>query len=265
MGLSRQNYYARRRQRQRRQVDSALVVQLVQKERQHHPRMGVRKLRVVLQGELAEAGVKMGRDRFFEELRTRDLLVKRRAAAWPQTTQSRHGLPLFRNLIKERVVNEPNEVWVGDLTYLRTREGFMYLSLLTDKKSRKIVGYHCGDTLEATGCMRALEMALEELPAQSKPIHHSDRGCQYCSHDYVNKLRAHGLAISMTETDHAAENALAERMNGILKSEYRLGDEFGSKEQARRCADEAIELYNVFRPHIALGYKTPTHVHSQAA
>jgi len=241
------------------------VVQLVQKERRHHPRIGVRKLRVLLERELAEAGVKMGRDRFFEELRERDLLVKKRAAAWTQTTQSRHALPLFRNLIKERMVNKPNDVWVSDLTYLRTREGFMYLSLLTDKKSRKIVGYHCGETLETVGCMKALEMALEQLPAQSKPIHHSDRGCQYCSHEYVEKLRDRGLEISMTETYHAAENALAERMNGILKSEYRLGDEFGSKEQARRCADEAIQLYNVFRPHTALGYKTPTLVHSQAA
>lgn len=263
--MSRQNYYAQRRQRQRRRVDGDWVAELVRKERQLQPQVGTRKLQVLLQGELAQAGVKLGRDRMFEELRARDLLVKRRARDYPKTTCSGHGLPVYPNLIQEREVSGPNEVWVGDLTYLRTREGFMYLSLLTDKASRKIVGYHCAENLETVGCLEALEMALKDLPAGSRPIHHSDRGAQYCSHAYVSRLQARGLAVSMTEKHHAAENALAERVNGILKTEYTLGMEFASKEQARNCAAEAVHLYNTRRPHRALGYRMPAAVHSLSA
>lgn len=264
MGISRQNYYARRRQRQRREVDGGLVAELVSKERQLQPRIGTRKLQVLLKEELKQAGVKIGRDRLFEELRGRDLLVKRRRAEYPRTTQSRHSLPVFRNLVKERKVRKPNEVWVSDLTYLRTSQGFLYLALLTDSYSRKIVGYHCADTLEAVGCIKALEMALNSLPQGAKPIHHSDRGCQYCCHDYVDKLCRSGFSISMTETNHAAENALAERINGILKSEYELGSEFRTKEQAKRSVAQAILLYNTRRPHTSLGLQIPEMVHSLA-
>jgi len=263
--MSRQNYYARRRQRQRRGVDGDWVAELVQEERQLQPRLGTRKLQVLLKEELAQAGVKLGRDRMFEELRTRDLLVKRRRGDYPRTTCSRHGLPVFANLIATLEVSGPHEVWVGDLTYLRTREGFMYLSLLTDKGSRKIVGYHCGESLETAGCLAALKMALEDLPAGRRPIHHSDRGAQYCSGAYVSRLQARGMAVSMTEKHHAAENALAERVNGILKSEYALGMEFATKEQARCSVAEAVHWYNTRRPHTALGYRIPAAVHQLSA
>ena len=263
--MSRQNYYARRRQRQRRRVDGDWVAQLVRKERQLQPRIGTRKLQALLKEELAEGGVKLGRDRMFEELRARDLLVKRRRGDYPQTTCSGHDLPVFPNLIGALEVSGPNQVWVGDLTYLRTREGFMYLSLLTDKASRKIVGYHCGESLETVGCLEALEMALSDLPAGRRPIHHSDRGTQYCSRAYVSRLQERGLTVSMTEKHHAAENALAERVNGILKMENALGLEFATKEQARRSAAEAVYLYNTRRPHTALGYRMPVEVHSLSA
>lgn len=263
--MSRQNYYARRRARQRRGVEGDLVAELVRKERQLQPRLGTRKLRVLLEGELAQAGVKLGRDRMFEELRARDLLVKRRRGDYPRTTYSQHGLPVFANLVGALEVSGPNEVWVVDLTYLRTREGFIYLSLLTDKGSRKIVGYHCGESLETVGCLAALEMALADLPAGRRPIHHSDRGAQYCSHAYVSRLQERGLAVSMTEKHHAAENAVAERVNGILKSEYALGLEFATKEQARRGAAEAVHCYNTRRPHTSLGYRIPAVVHQLSA
>ncbi len=172
---------------------------------------------------------------------------------------------MFPNQIKARVLTQPNQVWVSDLTYLRTREGFLYLSLVTDKYSRKIVGYHCGESLAAAGCVRALEMALAGLPAGEHPMHHSERGRQYCSHEYVNSLLARGLGVSMTEQDHCAENALAERMNGILKSEYGLGRELAAKAPARRAVDQAVNLYNTRRPHTALGYRFPETVHSLAA
>jgi putative transposase len=246
-------------------VDEELVVKLVVEERQMQPRLGTRKLRVRLKEELEKAGVQMGRDRFFEVLREKDLLVKPYRAEYPATTNSSHNLPLFHNRVRELEVQEPHQVWVSDLTYLRTQEGHLYLSLITDRKSRKIVGYHCGETLETSGCLQALEMALQQLPKGARPIHHSDRGCQYCSKEYVNKLTERGLTVSMTEEDHCAENALAERMNGILKSEYGLGYRLGSQALARALVKQAVHLYNTRRPHLALEMKTPEQVHALSA
>lgn len=265
LGISRQSYYQGRHRRKRRQVDEELVLALVAEERRQHARLGTRKLLARIGSELARIGVQMGRDRLFEVLRKHDWLVKRHRAEYPTTTNSYHCLPVFNNLVRDRMVNQCNEVWVSDLTYLRTEEGFLYLALITDKMSRKIVGFHCGDTLEASGCLKALDMALAELPKGAKPIHHSDRGCQYCSHEYVNKLVDRGLSISMTEADHCAENALAERMNGILKSEYGLGYRLPSKAAARVLVSQAVQMYNTRRPHGSLNYKTPQQVHSLSA
>lgn len=262
--MSRQNYYARHARRQRRQVDGQLVAGLVQRERRLQPRLGTRKLYHVLKPELEQAGVRLGRDRMFEELRKRELLLEPVAAQYPRTTHSYHNLPVFRNLAKDLEVKAPNEVWVSDLTYLRTVEGCLFLALITDKYSRKIVGWNVGDNLEAVGCVRALERALEELPPGSRPIHHSDQGSQYCCHQYVGRLQERGLPLSMTESDHCAENALAERMNGILKQEYGLGTEFGSKALAHAAVRQSIELYNTRRPHSALNYRFPAQVHQAA-
>ena len=265
VGITRQNYYARRKARERREVDADLVVELVIEERKIQPRLGTRKLHFMLKGVLVEAGVILGRDRFLEVLRAHDLLLDPKPAEYPCTTNSHHCLPVFTNRIAHLTVSQPNGVWVGDLTYVRTEMGFLYLSLLTDKVSRKVVGYHCGDTLAATGCLAALKNALAELPAGAAPIHHSDQGTQYCSHEYVNSAEARGLRMSMTERDHCAENALAERMNGILKSEYGLGGQFKTKASAHLAVDQAVHLYNTRRPHTALGYRTPQAVHRLAA
>ena len=243
-------------------VDEDLVVELVRQERQLQPRLGTRKLHFLFKEPFRQAGVKVGRDRMFEVLRNRELLVEPKISDYPRTTSSYHCLPVFKNLIKERELSQPNEVWVGDLTYLRTEERFMYLSLLTDKMSRKIVGHHCNDTLESVGCMRALEMALREMPEGARPIHHSDRGSQYCNHHYVNLLVDRGLSVSMTEKDHCAENALAERMNGILKGEYGLGQKFKTKASVLLAVEQAIHLYNTRRPHSSLGNRFPAQVHS---
>jgi putative transposase len=265
LGITRQNYYARRQARQSRQVDASLVVALVVAERKSQPRLGTRKLHFMLKAMLREAGVTLGRDRFFEVLGEQGLLLEPKPAEHPGTTNSCHYLPVYENRIKDLEVSQPNEVWVGDLTYIRTEAGFLYLSLLTDKCSRKVVGHHCGETLESSGCLLALEQALAGLPAGAKPIHHTDRGSQYCSHEYVNRAQAAGLSLSMTEQDHCAENALAERMNGILKSEYGLGGRFKTKADARRAVDQAVYLYNTRRPHTALAYRTPQAVHALAA
>ena len=261
LGMSRQNYYARRKERQRRQVDEALVEQLVKRERQEQPRLGGRKLRIVLEGALAEAGVELGRDRFFGVLRQRRLLLEPKRSEYPRTTNSYHTLPVFRNLIQGRTVSQPNEVWLSDITYLRTAEGFMFLSLTSDKVSRDIVGHHCGDSLESRGCLESLEMALRQLPEGVRPIHHSDRGSQYCCHEFVKRARERGVRMSMTEKDHCAENAQAERVNGILKSEYGLDRAFQSKKDCRRAVRQAIRLYRTRRPHMALGYRIPAEVH----
>jgi len=238
-----------------------LVVALVKRERALQPRLGTRKLHHLLQPEWRAAGVRVGRDRLFAELRRHDLLLAPVPAVYPRTTQFYPTLPVFGNRLKDAAVTGPNAAWVSDITYLRTQEGFQYLSLITDRYSRKVVGWHVGDTLGTVGCLRALEAALADLPAHCQPIHHSDRGCQYCSHEYVQRLQERGLAISMTETNHCAENALAERVNGILKQEYGLGMEFGSKALVHAAVRQGIELYNTRRPHQALNYQVPAVVH----
>lgn len=262
LGMTRQNYYARRKLRQRREVDEQLLIGLARLERSFQPRLGTRKLRVLLEGELAQAEVRIGRDRFFEVLRKHGLLLEPRRSQTPRTTQSYHTLPVFRNLVKGLQVSLVNEVWVGDLTYLRTEEGFMFLALLTDMKSRHIVGHHFGDSLESIGCQQALRMALKRLPTNARPIHHTDRGSQYCCHPYVELALKAGLKMSMTEVDHCAENALAERMNGILKSEYGLDRLFVTKAQSHTAVEQAIHFYGTRRPHTALGNQFPAHVYA---
>lgn len=264
IGMSRQNYYAARRLRQRREVDERLVVELVKQERRLQPRLGGRKLLYLLGDEFAEAGVTIGRDRFFEVLAENNLLVPRKPSE-ARTTNSRHSLPVFHNLLAEATLTAPNQAWVSDITYIRTRMGFSYAALITDAYSRKIVGWHIGDSLEVEGCLLALDRALENLPEGCYPIHHSDRGCQYCSHAYVDRLAENSLPISMTEVMHCYENALAERVNGILKQEYEMDREFITKKQAVKALEQAVYLYNNRRPHTALNYQVPAKVHGSAA
>ncbi len=264
IGMSRQNFYKKRKIRQGKKVDEQLVKQLVEAERALQPRLGGLKLHSMLREKLKGEDVKLGRDRFFEVLKNQALLLEPLPKA-PRTTNSAHSLPVFTNLVKDMDLTGPNQVWISDITYIRTREDFVYLSLITDKYSRKIVGYHLGRTLETQDTLKALKMALAELPEGVSPIHHSDRGCQYCSHEYVDQLQKRGLQVSMTEIDHCAENAQAERVNGILKQEYFLNHEFRTVEQASRAIDEAISLYNTRRPHRSLNLRTPEQIHRMAA
>ncbi len=260
--MSRQNFYKGHQKRVRREVDGDLIEELVRAERMVQPRLGGKKLHRLLKLELEKADVRIGRDRFFEVLGERGLLLDPLPKA-PRTTNSRHSLPVFRNLLADMEVDAPNQAWVSDITYIRTDEGFLYLSLITDDWSRKIVGYHAGDTLETEGCLRALEQAVKELVDGMFPLHHSDRGCQYCSHLYTGKLREYGLGISMTEELHCYENAKAERVNGILKQEYFLGGCFRTKQQAIKAVDQAVWLYNTRRPHQSLKYEIPAVVHEK--
>jgi transposase InsO family protein len=264
VGMSRQNYYREKRQREREQVNEALVVKLVQRERRQQPQLGGRKLLWLLRRELAEAGVVLGRDRFFGLLRRHGLLVERRRRT-ARTTASRHGFRVYRNRLKERRIEGPHEAWVSDLTYVRTDEGFLYLSLISDQASRKIVGWEISGDLKAEGSCQALRQAVRQLPKGKRPLHHSDRGIQYCCRDYIGILEKRGLEVSMTEENHCYENGQAERLNGILKQEYGIGGCFRTKAQAREAIRQGIGLYNHRRPHQSLGYRTPEEVHRQAA
>jgi len=261
--MSRQNYYASRKLRQRRKVDADVVLSLTRRERFLQARIGGRKVLRLISGELADVGVSIGRDRYFEVLRDNGMLVKRKPRK-PKTTNSQHSLPVFQNLVSGMKPEMPNIVWVSDLTYIDTEEGELYAALITDAGSRKIVGSNIGDSLKAErSSMPALDKALKNLPEDAHPIHHSDRGKQYCCHKYVKRLKKRGMKISMTEVLHCYENALAERVNGILKQEYEMDGVFRTKEQARKAFEQSISLYNNRRPHMGIGYQIPSEFHSR--
>lgn len=261
-GRTRQAYYARQREAGREALESTVVVERVQREREAQPRMGTRKLHVRIKGDLQAMGIKMGRDALFDLLREERLLIRRRRRG-SVTTQSHHRFRCYQNLLEGLAIDRPEQAWVADVTYLRVGEGFAYLSLVTDAYSRKIMGYHLHPTLEASGCVRALEMALKNRQYEEPLIHHSDRGIQYCSHDYTARLTKAGVAISMSVSG-SAENAIAERVNGILKSEYLLDATFESFEAALRQTKQAITLYNHERPHLSLDMATPEQTHQRS-
>jgi transposase InsO family protein len=192
------------------------------------------------------------------------MLVKPRKR-YARTTDSRHGFNIHPNLAEGFTPTGKNQLWVSDITYIRTMSGFLYLALITDAYSRKIVGYDISDSLELEGALRALRKALSSLPADHRLIHHSDRGIQYCTHAYVNKLKSKGIRISMAGKGNCYENAMAERVNGILKQEYYLDQRFNMKTLAIKACKQAVKIYNTHRLHMSLGYKTPEYVHNRAA
>jgi len=263
-GFTRQAFYKERRVRRRAEVDREALVELVKAQRRIHPRIGARKILWLIQADMAEMGIEVGRDRFFALLRGEGLLIKR-GRRRAQTTDSRHGFRVYPNRIRHIAASTPHQVWVSDLTYIRTDQGFLYLSLITDAWSRKIVGFDTSDSLEAEGCLRSLRMAVGQLTGEARPIHHSDRGTQYCCRDYIELLESRNLAVSMTERNHCYENSQAERVNGILKREYSLGETFRTKAQGKAAAIEAVGIYNDLRPHLALDYQTPSSAHAREA
>jgi len=192
------------------------------------------------------------------------MLVKRKKSSC-KTTDSYHRFHKYKNLVKDIEVRAPNQVWVSDITYIRTVNGFCYLALITDMFSRRIVGYDISDSLELAGCMRALKKALSKARPAAGLVHHSDRGIQYCSNQYVNELKKRKIKISMTEENHCYENAIAERVNGILKDEFYLDQCFFSTKHACNATKNAVDIYNNKRLHLSLGYKTPNMVFKNIA
>lgn len=259
-GISRQGYYAGRRERGRKACDAQGLLEAVMCVRALQPRIGTRKLQFLLHC----LGMPVGRDRFFEILRENDLLVPPKKKA-VRTTWYDQSLPVYRNLLYQLEPTGPNQVWVSDITYISTDEGFLYLALVTDLFSRLILGWNAGDTNEASEAIEAVQMAMAQLPPDRFPIHHSDRGSQYCCHDYVAVLQNRSLPISMTEQNHCYENSCAERVNGILKDEFNLDRVFRTKAQARSAIAQAITTYSTLRPHLSLQMRTPNQVHHRAA
>jgi putative transposase len=260
-GISRQGYYRLRRVRQRQAVEEEAVVRFVRRERAAQPRLGARKLHHLLTCAGPRGDAVLGRDRFLTVLRRHDLLVKPKKKA-VRTTYHDTALPVYRNLLYQLAPTAPHQVWVSDITYVATEDGPLYLSLITDLYSRQIVGWNLSDTLAASESIKALQMAIDRLPPGRWPIHHSDRGSQYCCHDYVAVLNERHLPISMTEQNHCYENCYAERVNGILKGEYHLDHTFRSPAQAHRAISQAIWLYGHRRPHLSLQMQTPAQVHT---
>lgn len=262
VGMTRQAYYQGRRRRKERQRRQASALQLVRRKRVRQPRLGVRKLYRMCYG--AFRALKLGRDALFGLCRRAGLLVAPRPRRH-RTTDSRHGFSIHKNLLEGRKApRRPNRVWAADITYVPTEEGFCYAALLTDCYSRKIVGYDLSSSLSVEGSLRALRRALEGAESTQGLIHHSDRGVQYSCGDYQERIEEAGMRCSMASKGNPYENALAERVNGTLKIEYGLEEPFKSEKEAREALEEAVELYNEHRPHLALDYRTPAEVHDKS-
>jgi transposase InsO family protein len=216
----------------------------------------------MLRQPLIDHGIKMGRDKLYNLLADHGMLIKRKKRR-PFTTDSNHPFFKYGNLVRDVIMTRINQIWVSDITYIRVANGYAYLSLVTDAYSRKIIGYCLHGTLGSTGPLKALQMAINDATLTSKQplIHHSDRGLQYCCADYITLLRKHFIAVSMTQNGDPYENAIAERVNGILKIEFGLHVTFRNMITATEAVEKAIHNYNNIRPHMSLHLKTPFSVH----
>jgi putative transposase len=261
LGYSRQAYYQQKAASERAILEAELVVQEVLQIRSRQKKLGTRKLHLLLQPFLSAHHIQLGRDALFELLSAHKLLIRKRGRRVPQTTFSGHWLRKYPNLIIDMPVLRPDALWVSDITYITLNAGFAYLTLITDAYSRQIMGYYLSKNLLAEGCVKALKMALRQLPEDSMLIHHSDRGSQYCSMEYVEQLQNRHIAISMTQNSDPRENAIAERVNGIIKQEL-LERSYKSFEQAKDGVSNAIAIYNHERPHSSIDMLTPAQAHT---
>ena len=265
-GITRQAYYQNSWKAIDISIEQDLMLNEVQKIRKYHQRMGTRKLYDKLQSFMLEHQIKMGRDALFDLLSANHLLVRKRKRRI-HTTQSFHWLRKYPNLIKDFIPTAPNQLWVSDITYWKINESHVYISFITDAYSHKIVGYHVAETLESIETIQALKMALSDLVKEPEShfqlVHHSDRGIQYCSHGYVKLLQDNNIRISMTESGDPLENAVAERVNGIIKEEYLQDYKVKNIKEAKKVLDFVVKLYNEDRPHNSIGNLLPNQVHKE--
>lgn len=261
LGVTRQAYYQFFWHREELNNEEQLILAEVRVLRQIHPVIGTRKLYCLLQPFLLEHQIKMGRDALFNLMAANKLLVRRRKRKI-YTTQSNHWLNRYPNLTKSWYPEAPEQLWVADITYVPISNGFLYLSLITDAYSHKIMGFHIAKTLEAVHTTKALIMALQnQTDKRSKLIHHSDRGIQYCSSEYVSILKNNNVQISMTESGDPLENPIAERINGIIKHEYLKHYKINDQLQAMEHLKYIVSRYNNERPHQSINMLTPDTVH----
>lgn len=260
-GIDRQVYYRSEKRSAKRTNKAEQVVKLVEDLRLIQPHLGGRKLLFMLREPLKS--LKVGRDKFFDILRANHLLIIP-TRSYHITTNSHHRFRKHKNLILDYQISKPNQVWVADITYIGNRANPSYLSLITDAYSKKIVGHHVADNLNTESSLRALRNALKNKKVNLESlIHHSDRGLQYCSNEYQKLLEKNNIKCSMTQNSDPYENAVAERINGILKQEFDI-DKYDVETQLRRkIVDESIEIYNQIRPHFSNHYLTPNQMHSQ--
>jgi putative transposase len=262
LNYTRQYYYKQKQDLQNKTDKESQVKALVLAERKLLPRIGGRKTYHLITPHLQLHNIKFGRDKLFSLLRENELLIKPRRR-YIQTTNSKHWLRKYPNKAKELKLMAPEQLWVSDITYLKTEEGNCYLTMITDAYSRKIMGYSIADNMEASTVAEALKMAIKQRLFTGTIVHHSDRGLQYCSKEYVSLAQSAQMKMSMTEQSDPYENALAERMNRTIKEEFCLDHTLKSKQQTYEAVKQAIWLYNNYRPHQALSLKTPQHHHQK--
>lgn len=259
-GNSRQAWYDNKKRHSHFQMQEVFILKQALELRKEHKRMGAEKLLLLLEPVLEEHRIKYGRDKFYNLLGEHGLLVKRRRRG-PKTTNSNHLYRKYPNLIREIELVKSGKLWVSDITYLRTEKGFVYLSLITDAYSKKIVGWCLWPDLTSEGALNALKMAILGEKVTQGLIHHSDRGIQYCCNDYVNYLEGSKIEISMTENGDPYENAIAERVNGILKGEYELEETYPDYFAALEAVKIAVYKYNNKRPHRSIDLMFPVDAH----
>ena len=239
------------------------IIDMVQQYRRVMPRLGTLKLYYLLKPRFDQLGIKCGRDKLFGILRQERMLVKKKKN-FTKTTNSMHRFRKYPNLIEGMTISNPEQVWVSDITYVRVKGGFLYLSLITDAFSKQIMGYELADNMKVESSVKALKRAMANRMYPNRTlIHHSDRGLQYCAPAYTDILEENHVAISMTSKYDPYENAIAERVNGILKSEFDVGDVFGNHQEAKKVIKESIEVYNFLRPHLTCQYRTPKEAHTK--
>jgi len=260
-GKSRQAFYGRTKYISLKKTQEEVILSLVREVRKDFSRMGARKLLIYLAPKFDAMGLGIGRDAFIELLYQNRLLV-RRPRNKRKTTISNHWMHKYPNLITHYTPDAPNRLWVSDITYIDLSSGASYLSLITDAYSHKVVGWNLGKTLQASDTLAALKMALKDLKGnQPELIHHSDRGSQYCCGSYTNLLTRRKIQISMTQSGDPRENAIAERVNGILKVEWMHDKKPGTWKETVDFVGKVIDLYNHQRPHQSINYMTPEEVH----
>lgn len=260
-GISRQAIYQSEFRIQQHTYELFQIKPLVQGIRMEMPRIGTRKLYYLLKEKFNALGLKIGRDGLFEYLRTENLLVKPKKN-YTRTTNSKHWLRKYPNLLRDFKPLQPEQVFVSDITYIKTKDRTHYLSLVTDAFSRQIMGYKLSEDMSTENVVQALKMAAKKRKFNTPLIHHSDRGLQYCSSLYQAELAKNGISPSMTDGYDCYQNALAERINGILKQEFVI-ETCNTGKELKKLIDESINIYNTKRPHLSLNMKTPNFVHEK--